>query len=345
MVLRSWGTISFFVKKSPYTSQEIKTLKEFCEKCLFDLVFYPGMKPEEANIHNRFEEPLYYNFACQLLSSSEYTRFYEEYLFQVKPVSDNRPFFANFFKLSKIKATFTILGQKWLPFLQGEFLVLFLFVQAICVAFILILVPVLPLRKRNPSKNLNFRKIFLYFTLIGMSFMFVEITLIQKFILFLGHPLYSIAFIIFALLFSSGLGSLLSKKLLGQNFKRNVILPLLLSSCLILAYCSVLPVLFKSLIGLDLWPKMFLTVCLIFPLGFLMGFPFPTGIRLLDKTGKHIIPWAWATNAFSSVVNSIAALMIAFWGGYDCVLILAAVGYLIAPLLLGFTRHRNKRHA
>jgi len=344
MVLRSWGTISFFVRKSPYTAQETKTLKKFCEKCLFDLVFYPGMKPEEANIHNRFEEPLYYNFARQLLSSSDYTRFYKEYLFQVKPVSDNRPFFANFFKLGKIKATFTIFGQKWLPFLQGEFLVLFLFVQAMCVAFILILVPVLFLRKQNHSKNLNFRNIFLYFYLIGMSFMFLEITLIQKFILFLGHPLYSTALIIFALLFSSGFGSLLSKKLLGQNPKRNVILPLLLSAFLTLAYCSILPVLFNSLIGLELWPKMLFALFLIFPLGFLMGFPFPTGIRLLDKMERQIIPWAWATNAFSSVVNSIAALMIAFWGGYNGVLILAAIGYLFAPLFLGFARHRNKRH-
>jgi len=76
-----------------------------------------------------------------------------------------------------------------------------------------------------------------------------------------------------------------------------------------------------------------------------MGFPFPTGIRLLDRTDKQLIPWAWATNAFSSVVNSIAALMIAFWGGYNRVLVLAAIGYLIAPLFLGFSGHRNERDA
>lgn len=345
IVLRSWGTISFFVKKSPYTAQEIITLKEFCEKCLFDLVYYPGIKPEEANIHNRFEKPFYYSTVRQLLSPLEYERFTEEYLFQVKPVTDNRPFFANFFKLNKIKSTFYTLGQKWLPFLQGEFLVLLLFVQAAGLAFILICVPVLLLRKQNRSGNPNFRKIFLYFGLIGMSFMFVEITLIQKFILFLGHPLYSTALIIFVLLFSSGIGSLLSKKLLGHNCKRNVIIPLFLSALLILAYSAGLPALFRGFIGLGLLPKILFTLLLIFPLGFLMGFPFPTGIRLLERAEKHTIPWAWATNAFSSVVNSIAALMIAFWGGYNCVLMLAAAGYLAAPLLLGFSGHRNKRDA
>jgi hypothetical protein len=345
IVLRSWGTISFFVKKNPYKAQDIKVLKEFCEKCLFDLVYYPGIKPEEANIHNQYEEPVYHNITRRLISSSDSQRFYEEYLFSVKPVSDNRPFFANFFKLGKIRATFTTLGQKWLPFLQGEFLVPLLFIQAIGVAFVMILLPVLLQRNRSHIKNPDLRKIFLYFGLIGMSFMFVEITLIQKFILFLGHPLYSSALIIFALLFSSGIGSLLSKKLLGLNPKRNVMFSLLVLSFFILIYSKASPLLLKMLIGSELLPKMFFTFFMIFPLGFMMGFPFPTGIRLLEQTERRIIPWAWATNAFSSVVNSIAALMIAFLGGFDSVLLLAAVGYLIAPFFLGFARHRNKRDA
>ena len=345
IVLRSWGTISFFVKKNPYTAQDIKILKEFCEKCLFDLVYYPGIRPEETNIHNRFEEPKYHNITCRLLSSIDHKKFYKEYLFQVNPVSDNRPFFANFFKLNRIKSTFTTLGQKWLPFLQGEFLVPLLFVQALGVAFVLILIPFFFHRKKNHFKNPNVRKIFLYFSLIGMSFMFVEITLIQRFILFLGHPLYSTALIIFALLFSSGIGSLLSKKLLGQNPKRNVITPLLLSAILILFYSSVIPLFFRWLIGVELVPKMFFTFFLILPLGFLMGFPFPTGIRLLEKTESRIIPWAWATNAFSSVVSAVAALMIAFWGGYNLVLMMAAFGYIIASLFLGFSGHGNKRYS
>jgi hypothetical protein len=344
IVLRTWGTLSVFAKKSPYTSQEIIALKEFSEKRLFDLVHYPGIKPEEANIHNRFAEPLYFDITRRLLSEGGRREFYQDYLFRVDPVPDDRPFFAYFFKLSKIKATFLTLGRKWQPFLQGEFLILFLFVQAVGTAFILIIVPALILRKRDLAKNPNRQKIFLYFGLIGMSFMFVEITLIQKFILFLGHPLYSTALIIFSLLFSSGLGSLLSKKLLGRKLRRNVVFALLLSAVLILSYSQLLPVLFRNSIGLGLYPKMLIAFILIFPLGFLMGFPFPTGIRLLDRTDRQIIPWAWATNAFSSVVNSIAALMIAFWGGYGSVLILAAAGYLAAPLFLGFTGHRDKRH-
>jgi predicted membrane-bound spermidine synthase len=260
----------------------------------------------------------------------------------VKPVTDDRPFFNNFFKLSKIETTFTSLGRKWLPFLQGEFLVFLLFIQAIGVAFVLILLPVLLHRKRIITGNPELRKVFLYFGLIGMSFMFVEITMIQKFILFLGHPLYSVAIILFALLFSSGVGSLLSKKILGHNPRHTVIYPLLLAATLILIFNLVSPLLFNMFIGFALLPKMLFTCVVIFPIGFAMGFPFPTGIRLLERTERQIIPWAWATNAFSSVVNSIAALIIAFWGGFNSVLALAAIGYLIAPFFLGFARHGHE---
>jgi hypothetical protein len=129
---------------------------------------------------------------------------------------------------------------------------------------------------------------------------------------------------------------------LGKNPKRKIISPLLLSAILIIAYIFIIPLFFRWFIGLELAPKMFLASFLIFPLGFLMGFPFPTGVRLLEMTESRIIPWAWATNAFFSVVGSVAALMIAFWGGYNSVLLLAAAGYLIAPLLLGFAGHRNE---
>ncbi len=344
IALRTWGTISYFIKKNPFTAQDIERLKEFSSRCLFDLVHYPGIKPEEANIHNRFGEPLYYIMSQKILASDARRKFFKDYLFHIEPVSDNQPFFSNFFKLRKTKEAFTALGQKWLPFIQGEYLVPLILIQAILVAALFILGPVFIHKKGRRGKNSNLIKVFGYFGLIGMSFMFVEITLIQKFILFLGHPLYSIAFIVFALLTSSGLGSLISKKVLGDRPKTNLKWPLWFAAGLIFIYSLIWPVLFKSFIHLGLLAKLSGAFLLIFPLGFLMGFPFPTGIRLLEKTDKRIIPWAWAINAFSSVVTSILALMLAFWGGYNIVLMSAAAGYLIVPLFLGFADHRNESH-
>jgi len=345
IAIRSWGTISLFIKKSPYSKHQIQKLKDFADKCLFDLVYYPGIKTEEANIHNKFEKPLYHNLTLQLLTPSKREKLYKNHLFQVKPVTDNRPFFFNFFKLNKLKATYRALGQKWFPFLQGEYLVPLLFFQSVIIAFVLIFFPLFVHRKvKNVERGAPLR-IFFYFSLIGMAFMFVEITLIQKFILFLGHPLYSISVIIFSLLFSSGLGSFFSKKLMGHNLKKNLRSALLFCAGLIVIYLFLLPFFYEYLIGLKLILKLILTFLIIFPLGFLMGFPFPTGIRLLGKKEKRLIPWAWASNAFSSVINSIFALMIAFWGGYNFVLMLAAGGYLLALPFLSFSNHGNKADA
>jgi hypothetical protein len=345
MAIRSWGTISIFIKKSPFSKLEIQKLKDFADKRLFDLVYYPGIKIDEVNIHNELEKPLYYNLTLQLLSPAARAKLYKNYLFQIKPVTDNRPFFFNFFKLNKLKATYRAMGKKWLPFLQGEFLVPLILVQSIIIAFILILLPIFVFRKAKNKMRAFSSRIFLYFSLIGMAFMFLEITFIQKFILFLGHPLYSVSIIIFSLLFSSGLGSFFSKRILGQNLKRNLKRSLILCAGLIVLYLFLLPFLYESLIGISLTLKIITTFLVIFPLGFMMGFPFPTGVRMLDQEDKRLIPWAWATNAFSSVINSIFALIVAFWGGYNLVLILAAGGYLLALFFLGFASHRNKNNA
>jgi hypothetical protein len=344
IALRSWGTISFFIKKSSFTQQETQKLKDFSTKCLFDLVYYPGIKSEEVNIHNILDNPLYYNLTLQLLSPPEREELYRGYLFQIKPATDNRPFFSNFFKLTKLKATYRILGQKWLPFLQGKFLVFLLLIQSFIIAFVLILLPLHIYRRREKREKGVSVKTFFYFGSIGMAFMFVEIIFIQQFILFLGHPLYSTSVIIFSLLFASGAGSFFSKKILGRDLRRNLRKSLLICAGLVILYLFLLPSFRDLFIHLSPPLKMALTFLTVFPLGFLMGFPFPTGIRLLAEQEKGLIPWAWATNAFSSVVNSISALMIAFWAGYSFVLVLASGGYLFALLFADFSHHGDKPH-
>lgn len=342
IAIRTWGTISFFIKKSQFTEEDIHKLKSFANELLFDLVYYPGIKKEETNIYNEFEKPLYYELALQLLSSEKRKELYKNYLFEIKPARDNRPFFFNSFKLNKLKETYKALGRKWLPLLQGGFLIPLLFLQSLIISFVLIFLPLMVFGKTRKEKRVALSKVFLYFSLIGAAYMFVEIIWIQKFILFLGHPLYSISTIIFSLLLSSGLGSFFSKSILGRNVKKRMNWVFILCSGLIVLSLFLLPLLYEHFICLNLLWKIMITFLVIFPLGFFMGFPFPSGVRLLELTEKKLIPWAWATNAFSSVVNSVSALMIAFWVGYNFVLVLAAVSYLLALPFLSFSNHRNK---
>jgi hypothetical protein len=340
--VRSWGTISFFIKKSPWDAAEISRLRNFCRDRLFDTAYYPGIKKEELNLYNQMEKPVYEELFSLLLPAASRKDFYVDYLFDVEPVTDNRPFFYSFFKWGRAGATYEALGRNPSILLQGKFLLGVLLVQAGVSAFVFVLLPLGVFRKNGMPRSALFSRVFFYFGLIGAAFIFIEIILIQKFILFLGQPLYSVSAVVFTLLLSSGMGSLSSKKILGKAPARNMKAILLLLSGLIAFYLFLLPPILEEFMGFALAAKLAVSLAIIFPLGFVMGFPFPTGLRLLEKAGRRLLPWAWSTNAFSTVVNSILAQALALSFGYNAVWILAAGAYLAALPFFGFPHHGNE---
>lgn len=335
MVVRSWGTLSIFIKNHPFTESEIDSIRQKCFDLRFDLVFYFNIKKEEINIFNKFDQPYYYNIVTRLLDADTRKIFYRDYLFNVRPVTDDKPFYYNYFKFTKIKETYKTLGLKWLPFLQGEFIVPLVLIHALIFAAVLILFPFMILRKKY-DPNTNYLRPFVYFSLIGLAYMFIEITLIQKFILFLGQPIYSAGVIIFSLLFSSSLGSFFSDRFIRGNIEKKLKISLLLCSGLLAVNPPFLNILFDRFGALSLAWKAPLSLAIIFPLGFLMGFPFPTGCRKLRTVSPHILPWAWASNAFASVIGSVAALLIAFIYGYSWVLWIGSGLYLLSIFFFNF---------
>ncbi|MBN2245167.1 MAG: hypothetical protein JW755_04915 [Candidatus Aminicenantes bacterium] len=335
MVVRSWGTLNIFLKNSPFRRSEIDSIKHKCSDNRFDLVYYYKIKKEEINLYNKFKQPYYYNIISQLLDEDKRNKFYADYLFNVTPVTDDHPFFQNYFKLTKIRPTYKSLGSKWLPFLQGEFIVHMVLIQALIIASGLILLPVVILRKRIMQKT-SYLKPWAFFSLIGLAYMFVEITLIQKFILFLGQPIYSAGLIIFSLLFSSSLGSYFSDRFIQGNVIKRLRISLLLCFGLLALTPPYLNLLFNKFGYLSLAYKAPLTMISIFPLGFLMGCPFPSACRQLKGAAAHSLPWAWASNAFASVIGSVAALLIAFMSGYSYVLWIGSGCYLLSILFFKF---------
>jgi hypothetical protein len=165
----------------------------------------------------------------------------------------------------------------------------------------------------------------LYFIAVGFGYILVEISLIQRFVLFLGHPTYALTVVVFLLLLSSGIGSVAARRWISGS---NRVLPLLgLIAGLILLNVLVLPWLLSLAIGLPFALKLGLSGLVLAPLGFLMGMPFPTGLRLV-KT----VEWAWALNAAASVLGSVMAMIIAIHYGLTVTLVCAAVAYLLAGL-------------
>jgi predicted membrane-bound spermidine synthase len=160
--------------------------------------------------------------------------------------------------------------------------------------------------------------------------MLLEISFIQKFILYLTNPAYSTSIIIFSFLFFSGLGSFYSRRI-ERNYV-NALKIIIFTLCgLLMLYQFILPYVFNSTLKYSLLVRIFITVGLIFPMGFLMGMPFPLGIRLVNSTeqGKGLIPWLWATNSFCSIIASVSAVIIALFFGFKVVAYLAALIYLL----------------
>jgi predicted membrane-bound spermidine synthase len=173
----------------------------------------------------------------------------------------------------------------------------------------------------------------LFFVFIGIGYILIEVALIQKFVLFLGHPTYALTVVIFSMLVSSGYGSYFSRRLVASADNRLVIVLAGIASLvgiLSVALSSVL----SSGVGWPFWVKILVTVLLIFPAGFLMGIPFPSGIRRLEKRHHASVRWAWSLNAASSVLGSVSAMVLAIYLGLMQTLVVGGVLYLCALLLV-----------
>jgi hypothetical protein len=334
--VRSWGTFTLLVKRSPFGPREIDRIKGFCSQLRFDLVYYPGMSHEEANQHNRFPDPLYHEMTQKILNPAARETFYDDYLFDVRPVTDDRPFFHHNFRIDKIVPLYRAVGDKWQLFLEGGYLIHLIFVQA---AVICILLIALPLTKAGRPALSWFLA---YFALIGVAFMLTEICLIQRFILFLARPVYAFAGVLFSILLTSALGSYCSRKVpflkdtgeIAGKKSLSGVLVLVVTPILLFLYALFLQSALMAAIVWPLWMRLGITFFTILPLGFMMGMFFPTGIRVLSMRFAPAIPWAWAVNASVSVVGSILAVLIALSAGFTTVLFVAAGAYGVAVLVL-----------
>ncbi|MFQ5812114.1 MAG: hypothetical protein ACE5I2_02820 [Anaerolineae bacterium] len=334
VAIRSWSTLLLLVKNGEFTAGEIEAVKSFCRQRQFDLVYYPGIQAAEANHYNAYQEPLYYR-AFQHLLFGDRARFYADYSYDVSPTSDDRPFFFHFFKWSQTPEILQTFGKIWQPFGgSGYFVLVALLILALLASAILILLPLL-FRRRQPGAQRGARgesrgtrgRVFAYFAALGLGYLFVEIPLMQHFILFLGHPIYAFAAVLFAILLFSGLGSLISARLS---------LPKTLLALIgaIILYPLILPFVFQLLLGQSLGLRLLVSVLSLAPLGFLMGVPFPKGIEIIGRLAPDLVPWAWGINGCTSVLASILSAMLAISFGFSRVLVGASVAYVAALVVI-----------
>jgi predicted membrane-bound spermidine synthase len=166
--------------------------------------------------------------------------------------------------------------------------------------------------------------------------------LIQKFVLFLGHPTYALTVVIFSMLVSSGLGSYFSRRILGDSDLR-LHRALILIALLVALLAAIVSPLLAAGVGLPLPLKFLITAALISPAGFVMGMPFPTALKRLEEWHKPSVRWAWSLNAAASVLGSVGSLVCAIYLGLVQTLLTGGLLYLAAlAIVAGAARAREK---
>lgn len=327
-VLRSWQVGLILIKNGAYSQAELDQIREFSRWQDLDLVALPGLTEAEANQRNVLEQPAHYHAFQQLLAQPQVL--YAAHVYDVRPATDDRPFYFHFFRWGQTRAILQQLGKTWQPWGgSGYFVLLALLAVSAVASVVLILVPMALARLETvglPGSKWLKGRVLLYFALLGLGFLFVEIPLIQRFILFLGQPIYAFAAVATALLLFSGLGSLAAQRL----SPRWTLPPL---AALILFYPLGLPLLFRNALAVPLEVRLLVAVLCLAPLGFLMGIPFPGGLAWLRGRSPAMIPWAWAVNGCASVLASILAAIIALSAGFSWVLGAAALAYAGAWLV------------
>jgi hypothetical protein len=334
--IRSWGTITILAKKTPLTEKEIASIRKFARERWFDIVHVPGIKAEETGVYIRMPSRAYFRAFQNILSPGKRRKFMDEYVFDVTPVYDESPFYHYFLKIPKIKEIYRVAGGKWQFFLEEGYIVPALLLQAMALSALLILLPVVANRKKAKD-NTGGGKFLPYFAFLGIGYMLVEITFIQKLILPLENPAYAVAAVLASLLLSSGAGSLASSRFSILRHPSIVVS----ISILILLYSLLFPTM-SSVIAHYRPPISFLLVLLtLFPAGFLMGIPFPNGLKALGERSPQLIPSAWAINGCFSVLGPLCAILLAMAIGFRNVLLIGAACYFLAFLNLYTWARRN----
>ncbi len=169
----------------------------------------------------------------------------------------------------------------------------------------------------------------LFFAALGSGFILVEVVLVQKCVLFLGHPAYALTVVLFAILLFSGLGSHLSGRFPDDALPRALRRAILLVVALIAAAVVLLSPRFYGLVHRAAPWRVVITVGALAPLGLALGMPMPTALRILDRQAAELVPWAWGVNGAASVLGSVGAIALAMVWGFDQALLVGAGIYLI----------------
>lgn len=306
------------VGRSQRTPQESRQMAVQCIAQGFEPVFFPGAyepQPFDALTRGRMDDRAFVRYWNQFQGIPE------GQALDFRPCPDDRPFVVDM--------------SVGIPPQFARFL-------GVALGLVVLLTVGLALwlaRQGERSISLSgLARASLYFCLLGSGFMLIEIVLTQRLVLYLGYPVLSLSVILFSLLLGGGVGSLWSQSWPAERLTGRAAITAALVAAVAVLILKLQPVLEAGTLACDIRVRCAFAMALLLPLGFLMGTPFPTGVRLVGGRTEDLVPWMWGLNGLMSVVGSVGAMSLAKLYGFTVVLMVGAAIYLCAAALGGSLR-------
>jgi len=325
LIIRSWQAVTLLMKNGAVTTDEIRRVRAFCDALSFDVAWYPGMTRDLANVYNQLPQPWFYDGARALLGP-ERESYLAAYPFDLRPATDDRPYFHNHFRWRTFAEGWRARERGGLALLETGYPVLVATVlQALIAGGLLILGPLAVLRRRRSERRGTVR-VFAYFAAIGLAFLFMEVAFMQKLLRVVYHPTVALAVALATFLLSAGAGSLWTSH--RAPARARGALAIAVGGIVVLGFLYALyfDPLFTRIADWSIAARIGLAATLLAPLAFLMGMPFPLALRGLDPP---LVPWAWGINGCASVVSPPLAILLAIDLGFTVVVCIALALYAV----------------
>jgi hypothetical protein len=329
-IVRLDRVATFLLKKTPFTPEEVGRLRALSSELGFTLLYAPGVAAppaieETPEMVRSGISALDYR---TLILTPDREAFLRNYPVDVTATTDDRPFF---FHTTRLRDQFVTAFGRSMLFGNGLSALLTLF--AISAGLVLLFI-VGPLALSGGRPGPGWALWLAYFGALGAGFMLLEVALLQRFVLLLGHPVYSLTVTLFSLLLGTGAGSFLSRRISADRVKAATTRALVG----VLAVAVLSPFILPAIIDLAIpWPltaRIATAVALLLPLGVLLGMPLPGGMRLLSASNPELVPWSWGLNGAFSVVGATLAIFIAMNWGFSVTLFTATGVYALATATL-----------
>jgi hypothetical protein len=326
------------VKRTPLTDYEIGFIRKFVrfhpQKDAYGVAYLPG-EPSEPEFQGYLD--------AIAAGEAETEKFEDDYAFAIDTVTDDRPFFFQFFRLRSLFSADTGTGGRFhfhdvIGAGPAGLQVLWLSLAGAVVLVLVFVFAPLALFRREGLSVAGAKRSALFFVCVGVAYMAIEMATVQRLTLFLGHPLKALGVGLSTFLLASGLGAFTTGRIgLGLETARGRAAALVVAA-LAVAHAFLLPRFFAACEGFGPDERVILAIVAIAPLAFAMGMPFPLGLRAVRQTAPPLLPWALGVNGGASVIASVGAILLAMEIGFRAVLLVAAAIYVAAALTMPRTR-------